>query len=160
MGAYSGASTSAPRLTDEFGSRRGGWTGKGAITLEEIPVTSPHADAVINVGANQAAGVSIQFNYVDGTPIVVPQDFDLYVVSVDAGGLINGMATTGGSTGIAIGANGFIAATVVSKKVFKCFTDKNGLFKATWTDNASEVAYLAARLPSGRLVVSAALPTS
>jgi hypothetical protein len=128
--------------------------------LEDIPVTSAHADAVINVGANQAAGISIQLNYVDGSAIAIPQDFKLYVVTVDAGGLINGLATTGGSTGIAIGANGFIAATVVAKKVFECFTDKNGLFKATWTDNASEVCSLAVRLPSGRWVISAALPTS
>lgn len=158
--SYSGASVDSPRLSSEFGSGRGGWNSKGAIVRENIPITSPHADAVIAVGALQATGISIQFNYVDGTPIVVPQDFDLYVVTVDAGGLINGLAVTGGSTGIAIGANGFIAATVVSKKVFKCFADKNGLFKATWTDNASEVASLAVRVPSGRLIVSAALPTS
>jgi hypothetical protein len=156
---YSGGSTSAPRLSSEFGSRRGGWTSKGAITLEEIPITSPHADAVINVGANQAAGITIQFNYVDGTPIVTPVDFDLYVVLLTSGA-ISSLAVTGGSTGIAIGANGFIAATPVAKKVFKCFTSATGLINLTWTDNASEVAYLAVRLPSGRLVISAQLPTS
>lgn len=158
--SYSGASVDTPRLSSEFGSGRGGWDSAGGIVRENIPIVSSHADAVISVGANQAAGVSIQINYPDGTPIKKPQDFDLYVVSVDAGGLISSLATTGGSTGIAIGANGFIAQAAVAKKVFKCFTDKTGLFKATWTDNASEVASLAVRLPSGRLVVSAALPTS
>jgi hypothetical protein len=158
--SYSGASQNVPRRSSEFGSNRGGWSPGGGIVNSEIEVVSSHADAVINVGANQAAGITIQLNHPDGSPITTPQDFELYVVTVDAGGLINGMATTGGSTGIAIGANGFIASTTVAKKMFRCFTDKTGLFKATWTDNANEVASLAVRLPSGRLVVSAALPTS
>jgi hypothetical protein len=158
--SYSGASQSVPRRSSEFGSRRGGYSPNGGITVEEIEIVSSHADATIAVGALQATGITIQFNHPDGTPIATPQDFDLYVVTVDAGGLINGLATTGGSTGIAIGASGFIVATVVAKKWFKCFTTKAGLFTATWTDNANEVASLAVRLPSGRLVVSAALPTS
>lgn len=158
--SYSGASVDSPRLSSEFGSGRGGWDKFGGIVRENIPIVTSHADATINVGANQAAGITIQFNHPDGSPILTPQDFDLYVVTVDANGLINAMATTGGSTGIAIGASGFIAATVVAKKVFSCFTTAAGLFKATWTDNASEACRLAVRLPSGRLVVSAALPTS
>lgn len=159
--SYSGASVTSPRRSSEFGSRRSGHGAQpGEIVVEDIPVVISHADVVINVGASQAAGVTIQFNHADGTAILAPQDFDLYVVTVDAGGLINGMAATGGSTGIAIGASGFIAATLVAKKWFRCFTTKAGLFAATWTDNAAEVAYLAVRLPSGRLVVSAQLPTS
>src|SRR5579862_1153688 len=152
--SYSGASQDVPRRSSEFGSGRGGWSPNGGIVRENIEIVSSHADAVISVGALQATGITIQFNHPDGSAIATPQDFDLYVVTVDSGGLINGMATTGGSTGIAIGANGFIAATVVAKKWFKCFTDKNGVFKASWTDNASEVCSLAVRLPSGRLVVS------
>ena len=159
--SYSGASVDSPRVSSEFRFRsRGGWSQAGGIVRENIPIVISHADAVIAAGALQATGITIQFNHPDGSVIVVPQDFDLYVVTVDSGGLINGLATTGGSTGIAIGANGFIAATVLAKKVFACFTNKNGLFNATWTDNASEVAYLAVGLPSGRLVVSAALPTA
>lgn len=159
--SYSGASVTSPRRSSEFGSRRSGHgASSGEFVVEDIPVVNSHCDAVINVGANQAAGISIQLNHADGTPILAPQDFDLYVVTVDAGGLINGMAVTGGSTGIAVGASGFIAGTVVAKKWFNCFTTKAGLFAATWSDNAAEVAYLAVRLPSGRLVVSAQLPTS
>ena len=159
--SYSGASVSTPRRSSEFGSRRAGHGNRsGEIVVEDIPVVLSHCDAVINVGANQAAGISIQFNTADGTAISAPQDFDLYVVTVDAGGLINGLAVTGGSTGIAIGAAGFIASTPVAKKVFKCFTSKAGLINLTWTDNASEAAQLAVRMPSGRLIVSAALPTS
>lgn len=158
--SYSGASQSVPRRSSEFGSNRSGWSPGGGIVNSDIEIVSPHADAVINVGASQAAGVSIQLNHPDGSPITLPQNFDLFVVTVDAGGLINGLAVTGGSTGIAIGANGFIAVTDVAKKAFQCFTDKNGLFKATWTDNAAEACSLALVLPSGRIVVSALLPTS
>lgn len=156
--AYSGASVSVPRRSSEFGSRRAGWDDKGSIVIEDIPVVIAHADAVINVGANQAAGITIQFNFPDGTPIAKPQNFDLYVVTVDASNAINGLAVTGGSTGIAIGAAGFIAVTDVAKKCFMCFTNKAGLINLTWTDNAAEVAYLAVAMPSGRLIVSAQLP--
>lgn len=158
--SYSGASQSVPRRSSDFASNRGGWSPNGGIVNADIEIVSAHADAVIAVGANQAAGISIQFNHPDGSAITLPQDFRLYVVTVDGGGLINGLAATGGSTGIAIGANGFIANTPVAKKIFDCFTNKAGLFNATWTDNAAEVAYLAVRMPSGRLIVSAQLPTA
>lgn len=157
--SYSGASVDTPRVSSEFGSGRGGWDKMGGIVRENIPVVSSHADATINVGATQAAGISIQFNHPDGSPIVVPQDFTLYVVSLTAGA-VSSLAATGGSTGIAIGANGFIANTAVLKKMFQCWTGPTGLFSCTWTDNASEVAYLAVTLPSGRHVLSAQLPTS
>lgn len=157
--SYSGASVSAPKVSSEFGSGRAGWDAVGGIVREDIPIVISHADVVINVGATQAAGITLQFNHPDGSPITTPQDFDLYVVSLTSG-KISSLATTGGSTGIAIGANGFIAVTDLAKKAFHCFCDTNGLFKATWTDNAAEVAYLAVALPSGRLVVSAQLPTS
>jgi hypothetical protein len=160
MASYSGASIDSPRRSSEFGSRRAGHgDNSGEICVEDIPVVSSHCDCVIKVGANQAAGISIQFNHADGSPITLPQDFDLYVVSLTSG-MISSLAATGGSTGIAIGAAGFIANTAVARKVFKCFTSAVGLFSASWTDNGSEVAYLAVRLPSGRLVVSAQLPTS
>ncbi len=159
MATFSGASIDRPRRSSEFGSGRGGWGPNGEICREDIPVTHNAVDALINVGANQAAGISIQFVNADGSNVAVPVDFDLYVVLLTSG-KISGLAVTGGSTGIAIGANGFIAATVVSKKVFKVFSDGNGLNKLTWTDNATETAFLAVRLPNGRLVVSAQLPTS
>jgi hypothetical protein len=156
MGTYAGASADVPRRSSEFGSRRSGWGPQGQLCQEDIPITDSAVDVVISVGATQAAGITLQFNHSDGSPIAHIIDFDLYVVKTDG----TDVATTGGSTGIAIGANGKIVATVVTKKVFKCFSDVNGLFKATWTDNATEAAALAVRLPTGRRVVSAALPTA
>lgn len=157
MGSYSGASADVPRRSSEFGSRRSGWGPQGQLCQEDIPITNNAVDAVITVPAAQATPISIQLNNSDGSPIAHAQDVDVYVVAVTTG-KISALATTGGSTGIAIGANGFIAATVVAKKVFKAFTDGVGLLKVTWTDNAAEVAFLAVRLPSGRLVISAQLP--
>lgn len=151
------ASVSVPRRSSEFCSGRGGWGPDGQICREDIPVTSEVADAVISVGANQAAGITIQLNKPDGTPITHTQDFRLYVSTTAA---FTALATTGGSTGIAIGANGAILVTVTSKKVFDVLTSATGLANLTWTDNASEVCFLQVRLPSGRLVASAQLPTS
>lgn len=156
--SYSGASVSVPRLSSEFGSGRAGWGPKGNITREDIPITNNAVDAVITIAASITSprAVTIQFNNADGSAIAHAQPFDLYVAADAA---FVAMATTGGSTGIAIGANGLIAATVVAKKLFKCVTDATGKWTGTWTDNAAEVAFLVAIMPSGRPVFSAALTT-
>jgi hypothetical protein len=156
--SYSGASVDVVMRTSIHGERLG-LGDKGQLLAKGIPITSNAADAVITIPAAQATAIVIQFNNADGTPISHVQDFDLYVVSLTSGA-ISALATTGGSTGIAIGANGFIAKTVTAKLMFKCFTDATGKFTATWTDNAAEVAFLAVMLPSGRPVISAQLPTS
>lgn len=151
------ASVSVPRLSSEFGSGRGGWGPQGQIIRGDIPITSNAVDAVITPGATQAAGVTIQLTNADGSAISHAQRFSLLVLK-DA--TPTGLATTGGSTGIALGANGFIAKTVTAKLIFDCFTDAFGLFKATWTDNAAEAAFLGVQLPNGRVVISTALPTA
>ena len=60
---------------------------------------------------------------------------------------------TGGSTGIAIGANGAILA-LVAKKVFKAISSAAGLIGVTWTDTGTETFNLGVRLPNGRVVLS------
>ena len=155
--AYSGASVSVPRLSSEFGSGRAGWGPKGNIVREDIPITNNAVDAVITVPAAQASAISMQLNNADGSPIAHAQNFKLLVL---LNATPTALAATGGSTGIAIGANGFIAQTLVAKKIFDCFTDAAGLFKASWTDNAAEVAFLGVIMPSGRMIVSAQLPTA
>lgn len=156
--SYSGASVDVVHGTSIHG-RRLALGSHDEPVCKGIPWVEVAADAVVTVGANQAAGGTIQLNHPDGTAIAHPQNFSLYVVSLTTG-QISSLATTGGSTGIAIGASGFIAQTKVSKKIFDCFTNNVGLFAFTWTDNASEVAFLAVELPNGRLVISAQLPTS
>lgn len=75
------------------------------------------------------------------------------VVFADAAGAA--LATTGGSTGIEIGATGTLI-TLVSKKVFIGITD-GGTIKLTWTDTATEAAYLGVILPNGNVAISDAL---
>ncbi len=65
------------------------------------------------------------------------------------------LATTGGSTGIEIGATGTLI-TVTAKKLFIGISDGASL-KLTWTDTGTEVAYLGVILPNGNVVVSDAL---
>lgn len=131
---------------------------RGAST--PIPVTNNAVDAVITLSGAPTSGfgIAVQLNNADGSPIAHVQDVEL-LVTADAGDTA-ALATTGGSTGIEIGANGIIAATVVAKKVFKARTDKTGLLALTWTDSAHEVAFLGVRLPNGRTVYSAALTTA
>lgn len=158
--SYSGASVDSPRLSSEFGSRRGGWNNKGAIVLENIPITSNAADAVITVAASQTSprAVTVQLNNVDGTPISHCQNFRLGVY-LDAAGVAP--AVTGGSTGMAQDSvSGYVEATVKSKLFFECRTDATGKWTGTWTDSAHEVAFLGVILPSGRTVFSPALTTA
>lgn len=151
------ASTDVPRRSSEFGSQRSGWGPQGQLVNNSIPVTNNAIDAVITTPAAQVTAVSIQINNADGTPISHRQVIEVGVYA-DAGAAA--LAVTGGSTGIAIGANGIIEATIVAKKVFRCRTDAAGLLKLTWTDNAAEAAFLGVVLPNGRTVMSTALPTA
>lgn len=136
--------------------RRLGLDRQGALMGNEKEITSGTLDAVINVGANQAAGISVQLNDNDGNAIAYRELVEVHVL-LNASG--SDWAATGGSTGIAIGANGKLL-TVVSKKLFKAISDPTGLIKLTWTDTGAEAAYLGIKLPNGRVVISAALPTA
>lgn len=151
------ASVDVPRLSSEFGSRRGGWGPKQQIVVENIPVTNNAVDAVITVPAAQSGAISIQLNNADGTPIAHRQAVEVEVYA-DAAAVA--LATTGGSTGIALGANGIVIGTLTTKKYFRFKTDVAGLLKLSWTDNAAEVCFLGIVLPNGRTVMSTQLPTA
>ena len=62
-------------------------------------------------------------------------------------------ASTGGSTGIAIGTDGALLA-VVAKKYFLATSESDGDIDLTWTDTGSESVAVGVRLPNGRVVVS------
>jgi hypothetical protein len=64
-------------------------------------------------------------------------------------------ATTGGSTGIAIGTDGALLA-VVAKKLFLVTSEADGDIDLTWTDTGTESVSLALYLPNGTVVTSAA----
>lgn len=122
----------------------------------ELPLTSPCADCSITVGAeiSNARAITIQLKDATGADINYSEIVDVFVF-LDAAGLA--LATTGGSTGIAIGTDGAILNTVVAKKIFLVNSEVDGDIDLSWTDTGTEAAYLGVRLPNGRVVVSSAL---
>ena len=111
--------------------------------------------ATITVGAEVANVRAITIQFSDGAGndlnyrIVVP-----VVVLADANG--DAFVVTGGSTGIAVGADGALIA-LVAKKVFLSISEADGDLDLTWTDTGTEVAFLGLVMPTGKLIISAAL---
>lgn len=114
------------------------------------------ADASISVGAENTnvRAITIQLKKGDGTDIAARQVVHVFVLA-DANG--DAIVTTGGSTGIAIGTDGAILATLVAKKAFIVVSEADGDIDLTWTDTGTEVAYLGVLLPNGKLVISSSL---
>lgn len=114
------------------------------------------ADASITVGAeaSNVRAITIQLKKDDGSDIAERQAVHVFVLA-DANG--DAIVGTGGSTGIAIGTDGAILATLVAKKAFIVISEADGDIDLTWTDTGTEVAYLGVLLPNGKVVISAAL---
>ena len=114
--------------------------------------------ATITVGAEAADVRAITIQFSDGAGndlnyrITVP-----VVVLADANG--DAFVVTGGSTGIAVGADGALIA-LVAKKVFLAISEADGDLDLTWTDTGTEVAFLGLVMPTGRLIISSALTNS
>lgn len=120
-----------------------------------VRLGSPSVDAVITVGAEitDARAISIQLKDPNGANIDFVEVLDIILFTTAA---MVAYVVTGGSTGIAIGANGAIQATV-AKKRWSALTDATGLLTLTYTDTGTEACFLGVRLPTGRVVMSAAL---
>lgn len=113
------------------------------------------AGARITVGAevSNARAITIQLTDGAGRDISYRAAVDL-VLLLDANG--DAFAATGGSTGIAIGTDGALLATV-AKKRWTAISEADGDIDLTWTDTGTEAAYLGVILPNGAMVVSSAL---
>lgn len=135
--------------------RKLGLTNTNALVSNGLQVTPPCVDCSITVGAeaSDARAITIQLKDSNGKDIAYREMVELYVFA-DANG--DAFATTGGSTGIAIGTDGALLA-LVAKKAFVAISEADGDIDLTWTDTGTEAAYLAVRLPTGRLVFSSAL---
>lgn len=48
------------------------------------------------------------------------------------------LATTGGSTGLAVASGTILVAAITAKKVFRFLSDSDGKVNLTWTDTATE----------------------
>jgi hypothetical protein len=127
----------------------------GNLSANGIDITQPCVDATITVAAENAnaRAITIQLKDANGDDIAYSAVVDLYVFADAAGAAF---ASTGGSTGIAIGTDGALL-TVVAKKYFVATSEADGDIDLTWTDTGTEAAFLAVRLPTGRVVVSSAL---
>jgi hypothetical protein len=117
-------------------------------------VTQPCVDAVITVGAevSNVRNITIQLNNADGNAIDYVQKVDIVLFT---NATMTAFATTGGSTGIAIGTDGALLA-VVAKKYWLATSEADGDIDLTWTDTGTEQVAVGVVLPNGRVVVSAA----
>jgi hypothetical protein len=101
-------------------------------------------DEVLNVRT-----VTINFRTLDGAQLDYVESFDLVVFS-DA---TMTALSSGGSTGLAIGTNGLLQATV-AKKMFFGTSEADGTWDGTWTDSGTAAACIGIRTAGGRWTLS------
>ena len=132
-----------------------GLSHKGNLAGNNIAITQPCVDAAITVGAEDTnvRAITIQLKDIKGRAIDYVQEFEIVMLKDAAAA---DYVATGGSTGIEIGASGKLL-TVVAKKLFRAVSTSAGVVALTWTDTGTEAAFLAVKLPNGRMVISDAL---
>jgi len=140
-----------------FKSIKGRALGLGAtgnLVARGIDVTAPCVDATITVAAEitNVRAITIQLKDAMGNDIAYSEIVELFVFA-DVGKLAT---ATGGSTGIAIGTDGNLQSTVVAKTHFVLTSEADGDIDLTWTDTGTESVALGLRLPTGRVVMTAA----
>ncbi|MCW5745834.1 MAG: hypothetical protein KIT36_06510 [Alphaproteobacteria bacterium] len=131
-----------------------GLSRKGNLIASGKEITHQAADVSIAVGAENANVriITLQFRKADGSDVDVVTPFWLAVFT-DA--TATAFATTGGSTGVAVGTDGALLG-VVAKKLFLCTSEADGDWDGTWTDTGTEQVALGVILPTGRMVLSSA----
>lgn len=129
-----------------------------SLVVNGLQVSPECVDATITVGkeVDNVRAITIQLKDANGNDVTSVQHVKAYVMADAAG---TAFATTGGSTGIAIGTDGALLA-LVAKKAFLLTSEADGDIDLTYTDTGHEAAYLHLELPNGKIVVSAALTNS
>ena len=127
---------------------------KGNLVSLGKRVTHPCVDASITVSDEDTnvRTITIQLKDAYGNDISEVTAFQLAVFANAAG---TAYATTGGSTGVAIGTDGALLA-VVAKKLFHCTSESDGDWDGTWTDTGTESVAIGVILPNGNVVISEA----
>lgn len=122
------------------------------LVSHDVDITQACADASITVGAEatNVRAITIQLKKADGSDVDAVTHFWIAMFTSAAA---TAFASTGGSTGVAIGTDGALLA-VVAKKLFLCTSEADGDWDGTWTDTGSESVALGVILPTGRLVIS------
>jgi hypothetical protein len=146
----------ATNLTSIHG-RKLGISNQGHLVGNAIDLMDPCVDCTITVAAEDTnvRQIAIQLLDANGNAITRRTVVDV-VVLADANG--DAFASTGGSTGIELGAGGDGAIlAVVAKKYFKAISEADGDIDLKYTDTGTEACYLGVILPTGRMVISSAL---
>ncbi len=140
-------------LTEIFG-RKFGISSLGNLVANDLDITPICADASITVSAEatNVRTVTIQLKDAIGNDIAYAEVVELFVFA-DIG---KAAIATGGSTGIEAGTDGAILSTVTAKLHFVLSSEADGDIDLTWTDTGSEEVALGLRLPTGRVVMTAA----
>lgn len=120
----------------------------------QVQITQPCADASITVGSESTnvRNITIQLKDANGKDINYVETVEILVFTDTT---MTAFATTGGSTGLAIGTDGALLA-VVAKKFFLATSEADGDIDLTWTDTGTEQVAVGVRLPNGRVVISSA----
>lgn len=122
----------------------------GNLVSNGKQIHSPCVDATVAVSATATSprAITITLKDSEGRAIDYAENVEIIVYSTT--GMV-AFTTTGGSTGLAIGANGALLA-LVAKKVFKAISDTSGVITLTHTDSGSDACYLGVKLPNGRVI--------
>jgi hypothetical protein len=143
------------KLQTSVHGRKLGISNVGNLVAQGLAITSPCADASITVGDENTNVRAITIQLKDANGKDLAESGTVWAaVFADSGRAA--FASTGGSTGLAIGTDG-AALTVVAKKLFLLTSETDGDVDLTWTDTGTEAAYLGLLLPTGRWVMSSAL---
>lgn len=131
-------------------AKRGNLKAKGG----SLAITQPCVDATITVGAESTdvRAITIQLKDAVGNDIDYVETVEIIVFSSAA---MTAFASTGGSTGLAIGTDGALLP-IVAKKYFLATSESDGDIDLTFTDTGTETVAIGVRLPNGRVVVSSA----
>lgn len=116
-----------------------------------LQVTSPCVDATVTVSAESANVRTITIQLKDSTGADINYSESVWAAVFTAADRL-AFATTGGSTGIAIGTDG-AALAVVAKKLFLLTSETDGDIDLTYTDTGTEACYIGILLPTGRWVM-------
>jgi len=143
---------SATTIQHALNDRRVGVTRFGNLAGNDIQITRPCVDCSITVGAENTnvRAITIQLKDIFGADINYVETVDIIVFG--AADMLS-FASTGGSTGIAIGTDGALL-TIVAKKLFRATSEADGDIDLTWTDTGTESVAIGVRLPNGRIVVT------
>lgn len=143
-----------PLFKSIVGRRIGLGKNGNLVANGSIDVTPKCVDASITVGAENAnvRAIAIQLKDANGEDIDYVEVVEILVF----GNAAKTAAATGGSTGIAVGTDGALIATIEAKKGFLISSEADGDIDLTWTDTGTESVAIGVRLPNGRIVMSEA----